>query len=654
MAGLAYIGPVRIDFHGTPSFKWTSNVDAFGIRDATISGEFDEDAAAQLSELAASADGAPTTGGRKGVIVRVWASGRHLEEFVGWYIFESFELDPDYEASLTGEVEGTASLGYIGDTSEIVIARSAYPKGDDFGLVAKSVVVSPFTPDDDAGDRFVVDPGGTFITREFDPTSVTDPGVPTPPGGTARLGLYIGTVTEDVDELADVARPRVSSSGAALPAALVDQGGEVRAYDRRWARDVFGPHPFLEATDLLLTNGLIRFWPGPVGAPPFLHVKAVAGSSWRSINPLGLSLAGNALRRVRLQSVTPEAATVALTVDNEGDVLVSLRRGRRAIEIVHGAGLGSPVADRLVEWLPGPPGNAAALQTGPGKFGLGLLASATEPIFVTYDWPGTRDVWTFAGWWLPAADSATQALSGLFSGWEGNTQEMAAWWDPADRRLRFKIGPTTVQSSPLTFAGGDAIFIALRLSPTEGMTLTVKTPTAALEHITDAGQTTPGGTYDELRIGWWDGSTWGSGTWGSGVWGGWRLPNGVVDNLMKFVDRVSDDELAGLAVATFGTENLPEPWSRLQWYAPYDSLGEFDPSPLTSGRVENGSPDTNGLTLGVVALDDAVVAHGLGLVVAAAASAEFEAVIATDGMGDTVTDYQAQFAAESYQELRAR
>lgn len=378
---LGWIGPVELewDSHLAPTFKFTSQPDAANARDAEIGGYLDWAKAEQLSELCANTDAMPTIAGRKGVLVPIWADDTKLNQFVGWYVLESFDLDADHESSLSDSPVGfTLKACYLGQSPNVVVARSSVPVGNDFALAATSVVVSPFRPADDAGDQFVTSPGGTFITREYDPTYPYDPAIQTP-SDAANIGLYYGTVTDSTDDLTTVAFPALAWSKDA-PTWLTQQGGNVRAYDRRAEREVYGPHPFLETTDLLITNGLLRAWVGNAGLAPFLNVEAFHSGSWREAgyvvlaDPTGTD---DVLVDARMVSVTPEEVVLAVRIQNGGDAFVSLRRGERMFRIVHGNG--SVIASRQVRWTGLAPWSRLASATqGTGKFGKGIDGSTAD------------------------------------------------------------------------------------------------------------------------------------------------------------------------------------------------------------------------------------------------------------------------------------
>jgi hypothetical protein len=543
--GLAYVGPVKIDWHSEPTYTWESKLDPAGTRDVKITGEFEPQTAAQLSELAANTDAAKTIGGKYGVPVAIWTNNAEdLAQFIGWYLLLGFSLTEDVDQSKTGLPTGTITACYLGDGVEVPIARSAAPKGNDFGLTAKSLVVSPFRPEDDGGDRFIVDPGGTFGTREYDPSYPWDSARPTPDGGTVQIGLYVGTVTDSTDELDPVCFPKVHL-GRDVPAWLVDQGGHVRAVDRRTspAREVYGPHPFVESTDLLVTNGLVSFWVGNRGLVPFLNVQAVAGGSRREVGTLLLGTSAP-LRRARMTYLTLELAVVALTVEGYGDVLVGLRRGERQLLIV------SPSNDIRPTWSGTPPTSRAAQAFGDvGRFGMGLDGGeAYESDFpdLRLRWPASVAMTDLgkAFWWTPSAASDEIGDAGLWTLYEEHGAALAKlFFDGATSTVRFRVGAQTIVSPAVSFDALEDICIGVRFSDTEGMGLSVGAP-AGVSQVTDAAATeVPGGTPTDMAYMVNFGLAFGEGAFGEGLFGGAVVyPKGVIDNDMIFDGWFTDAE----------------------------------------------------------------------------------------------------------------
>jgi hypothetical protein len=642
--GLAYVGPVKVDWHSEPTYTWESKLDPAGTRDVKITGELEWQTAEQLSELAANTDAAPTIGGRKGVLVPIWTNNaEELAQFHGWYLLESFSLSADVDQSKEGLPVGTITACYLGDGVEVPIARSAAPKGNDFGLTAKSLVVSPFRPEHDAGDRFILDPGGTFGTREYDPSYPWDSARPTPDGGTARIGFYAGTVTDSTDALDLVCFPKVHL-GPGIPAWLEDQGGNVRAVDRRTspAREVYGPHPFLESTDLLVTNGLVSFWVGNRGLVPFLNVQAVSEGSRREV---GTILFGTSapLRRARMTYLTLELAVVALTVEGYGDILVSLRRGERQLTI-------SSPSSAIRPRPSGVPPTSRAVQAfnDVGRFGLGLDAEGNAYESATADlrllWPPTvsKDDFGRVFWLSPLHGSTDSDDLGQWTLFNESGAAMARLlYDSTTSTFSWRVGSQTLASSPLSWDALDDLLIGVRFSSEAGMALSVRHPDGTVSHSSDSSATVaPLGVPKDMGY-FVNFSTWGDGNWGDGVWGGvTSYPGGVIDNDMIFDGWFTDIEFERLAEAERPLDGLPQPEARLVWYAPFD----VDPLPLfmgeADGRIEQAEPNEWGQTWVVAFLNSD--------------HTESAVLLATDDSLDSATAQHEQSAAERAQQLRVR
>ena len=70
------------------------------------------------------------------------------------------------------------------------------------------------------------------------------------------------------DTLTPLARPRVYTHGDP-PEPMALRGLDVRAWDRRTGRRVWGPrYPFQEPSDVVVDNGIIRVRGGSRGTPP--------------------------------------------------------------------------------------------------------------------------------------------------------------------------------------------------------------------------------------------------------------------------------------------------------------------------------------------------------------------------------------------------
>lgn len=649
MNGLAFVGPVKVDYHSQPTFNWDGPTGADGLRVLKIGGEFEPKTAEQLSELQANEDAKKTQGSHRGVPVFIWTNNAlDLAQYHGAYLLEDVSVGATVDQSAEGLWSVTITAAYLGDDVEYVIPRGAFPKGNDFGLTAKSLVVSPIRPADDA-ERFVVDPGGTFGTREYDPTYPYDPATPTPTDGTVQIGLYVGTVTDGADDIDAIVFPKVRL-GKDVPAWLVDQGGMVRARDRRREREVYGPHFFHESTDLMVTNGLVTCYIGSAGMVPYISVQAVAEGSRREFGVVQLGETV-VLTRARLQYVTSELTVVALTIDGYGDALVTLRRGEASLSIESPSGSIRPI------WKGTPPTIAASgdLTNGDGHFGNGLAQGPASNLRLRWPADVAEDAWSFSAW-LTFADAVVDVGgAGLVTIYDdAGVAAAQVFLDEADNKVKFRIGDSTVASSVQTFAGEDDVLVCARFSVEEGMTLSVQRQDGTVEHVADLAAVDPGTTgryaeiafygrepvVDDLYVDLYEDRYGGDIVWGDGNSGMLRYPDAVVDNAMIFDDRISDTEFEVLGEAATPLGGLPEPEARLRWYAPFDSAPVVTLGAESAGRRIDPVIEF-GRQRAVVFLD---TAH-----------TESAAVLATSAELDTVAAQHQQLAAESPQEaLRAR
>jgi hypothetical protein len=374
--GLAYLGPIKVDFHGDPSFSWGVTPKGQGGADVSISGSLDFEVGKQLKELVDNPHRAVTLGADSGPLDIVWFTDAKLRELRGFHLLTSCSLKPEQKDSLTGEVPFDLNAVAIGPRRRIRITRSAREKGNDYGLTAKSVLADPFG----AGD-FAVDPGGTLTTREFDPRHPYDVSAPPPPNAGSTMGVRVGSIVGSADELELVVLPSLELDSTAPPAWVVNRGGDCRAQDRRTGLEVYGPnHPFVRTSDVVLTNGLLALWAGPYGLPPYFHVLAFVAGQWREYGYLHLAEPNSDVRllELRLHEVTPDHVTAVLTVDG-GETFVGLRRGEW---MVRGPREG------VLRWEGLPPWSRleAAVQ-GAGKFGNGLLGDGTGAPDLHLRWP---------------------------------------------------------------------------------------------------------------------------------------------------------------------------------------------------------------------------------------------------------------------------
>lgn len=362
-----WVGPIQLAFHGDPSYSWASAPTPAGTRRAQISGLIEWEPAHQLAEFMGNPERRVTVGADVGILEFLWAEDPLRRPFNGWYLLEDFDLDGDQPSSVSGVVGFRLAGIYLGPHRQVALAHSGRDRNNTVGVTAKDRVVSPFRPHDDEGDRFARPPGGTFATREYDASpgyDLDDDGVP------VEIGFYAGPV----GGLAPIAFPEVSDP----PTWLAQRGGDVRAYDRREEREVYGPsHPFVETTDLAVTNGHLRYWVGNRLLAPFLNVQAYADGAWREAGYLMLAdpLGSAVLLGARLRRLTPELGTVVLTVRNQGEVMVTLRRGERMLRVQHGDA-SAPSATRLVRWTGVPPWTRLSSATqAPATFGQGVFTA---------------------------------------------------------------------------------------------------------------------------------------------------------------------------------------------------------------------------------------------------------------------------------------
>jgi hypothetical protein len=370
-----WIGPVKLVDLYEPSLTFTGTPTALGLQPGQITGQTEWWQAHQLKELVNNPHRRVTIGGQSGVLEPIYFSDPMLGPQTSWCLLQSFQLgQADQSHSLqgtTGLVPYTLTLAQIGDGTQrqVVVARSARDKGNDFAVTASSIVAVPFGEDD-----FAVDPGGTLVTREFDPIHAQPSAALGPEGGAAELPVRVGTLSDSTDDLALVALPSLESSTSGPPGWLTRRGGDARAYDRRQMAEVYGPsHRFAGETDLQIRNGRLRCWVGNAGLPPFLTCSVFRLGLWRAAgfilfdDPSGDAV----LRGARLVRVRPDVVTIALSVQGKGDVLVSLRKGERMLRVVHGAG-GIDTA-RRIRWTGLPPwSRLVSAGQGTGKYGKGV------------------------------------------------------------------------------------------------------------------------------------------------------------------------------------------------------------------------------------------------------------------------------------------
>jgi hypothetical protein len=657
------IGPIPID-HRNPQLRWSAPDDGIGLRAVAISGQAAVASVQQLSELVANPDRRKTNGGKSGVLEYIDMDGALVGGHRGWYLLASGDESAERPWSVTAFQPFSLAGVELGDNGQVVVSRSARARSNSFGLTPVAMVADPSWSEIAAGDPFVPAPGSaSVLLREYDPTSPHSTPALTPALGTRSLLIYVASMVAGVDVLPSVVVPSARLEDSSW---VANRGSDVRVFDRRLMREVYGPrHRFDAMTDIYVTNGLLRFRVGNRGLSPFVAVEAFSGGTWRAEGCVSLATAtADVLRGARLVRLTPEVATVVLSVRTVGDVSVTLRRGARGLDIHHGADL-PPLApfSRSVQWRGMPPTMAVTgASTGTGKFGNGLALTG----MIQWPWPPDQPKasWAFAFWWLPSASSASQPNSGLLALIDSAGLVGGVSYTASDRKLHMSNGATTLDSAALTFSAGNAVFVAVSLSPA-GMALTVATPTqvaATVSNTSNASGTTDT-NYNSFAFGAL-GAPYGSTTYGTGPYGGVQIASpigGVIDNLMLFDNAITPTEAALLSLSGGRWSNLPQPESRMIWAAPFDTKVVPTGSLVTNGRrfettAENGptrAPDDWGLTKALAVLKPVSAVSPFG-VSAIATHLDVYAYLATTTTNDDIAHHHAQYAAASEQEIRYR
>lgn len=657
---LFYIGPVVVDLQNPNA---TFGPAARGQRTISLTGETDRGPAEQLSELLANDDIRITVGDLYGAVLPVYIDHDDFGAYAGWYLFPPAEHTADWVSELSGLHPVKLNGVFLGHAPEIVIDRTSVPKSNDFVTTAMSMVVSPFRPESDAGDRFIVDPGGAFAVRQYDPTDY-DPAVPTP-DEVASIGYYTGIVTETTDELAPVCLPRVAWSKE-VPRWLTQQGGMVRGYDRRAERSVFGPHPFLETTDLMVNNGLLQAKVGNRGLRPYFDIRAFA-DSWREPGTIQFGAAIDELVDARLVRLTFDDVTLALTVKNHGDVLVTLKRGEQQLHVSQPTTMGRPV------WSGVPPASRAVrARVTTARFVKGLAGgsdvedSSWEAPFTTWagddehDWDGTPyapdlrlrwppavlpDDWACAWRYQPLRPLDELGTVGLRTLYDADgIAHVECYVDGADSKAKVRVSDTVViQSAALDFDAADDILIRLSYDGTT-LTLSWRADDGTITHTSAAATITADAFFDDTFFVNFD--RWGTepATWGpdAGLWGGQTyFPGGAIDNDMVFERAITNSEFVTLATADTPLEGLPSPEGALRRYVPFDAEPLVSmPSIDSTGRSADPLTDDSGFIKTVAALTNELD--------------EWVAFLARETGPDIAANQHAQAATENTQRIRAR
>lgn len=417
--------------------------------------------------------------------------------------------------------------------------------------------------------------------------------------------------------------------------AWVTNRRDVRAFDRRDGREVWGrEHRLVAPSDLVVTNGIIRYQVGGYGDVPFLDVMAKRNGVWRSVGSVllvepGTLPAARRLVRARIVENTPDRCRVALTITGLGDVNVWLMRGERTIRIANGSP-SSPSVARWVGWTHGPPVDLfLGCAIAPGAFAGALDTGASGQARLV--WPSAlrTSSWAVSVRWLPDDDSASLVDSGILAIEDSGGAVSTLEYDAGTQTVRWTQAATTLASAPLAFDAGDPLCITIGHSSITGRSLSVGDAT-----VTNPAATGPGtseASYAILALGGVGGSvsfdSFGDGSFGDGVFGGTSVSgggsaNGLLDNLMVFSEPLSPAEAATLAASQFALAGLPTPEARLVRYWPFDAPLETNGSAMTSGigfestTDGGGTPliDGNGLIRGLAAAQTAAAkSSGLGV-----------------------------------------
>jgi hypothetical protein len=661
------IGPVPIDGtseHGKPTFSWTSSPTAKGVRGASMGGLLTWRQVDQLDELV-NRSGAITVDGHEGIPVYIHYDGTKFSPRSGWYLLTGISADPTQPSTLS-DYTAPFSLGlaYLGDHRQAVVERSARAKPATFAITPKALVAAPWWSEEPEGEVFTLNPGGVRFTRPYDPTSPFDLLRTAPADGVRDLTIYAGNVTASTDSMKSVVIPNLRTGtdfdGQTTPRWLTDRGGDVVAWDRSRGVEVMSEaHSFASTTDIAIGNGMLRFWVGSRGLPPYLTVEALYPSAWTQVGHLLLGGPG-VLRGARLVKLTPDEARLVLTIQGGGDITVTLKRPDRMVRIGWDTRPPAGAPDRAVAWSGTPPTSRRVAAVGAaGKFGQGLDVPAGGATDLFLRWPANtpKTAWTKVLWWRPTA-AASGAAAGIQTIYDdAGDRAVELYFDAADDKVKLRIGAATIASSVQTYTAGQDLAIALRFSTADGMGLSIRTPAGDVEHIVNTAAIDPGTTGRYYQWAYLTNpSDWGDGSWGDGVWGGTStFANGVIDNEMIFDRFLSSAEVALLMASTTAVGGLAAlraagvPEGALVWYAPFDARPIPGFSPLTNGltyeaTVAGGatrSPDAAGLTKGL-AYVNAGGSGGIG------------AFLATTEDEDDLADHQAQFAAEYGQSVRIR
>lgn len=311
MTTLAHIGPVQVTMLGNVKLSHAANQDR-NLRTFPLSGLMPVREAESLAELAINTHRQVSFRRHTGVLeyVRV---GEHVP--AGMYIIERFDVDREHIDLLNDWAPFRMDAVAVADR-ELILVRSARDKGDDFGLTPRTLVAYPYAGDDGRADDFTLRLPGTRFTRDGESGALT-----------LIERAFVGTDDPFPPEA------MISQAGqTSAPEWVTDRTFDVRLYDRREEREVYGPHTFAEPADIEMRNGLMRVQVGPRGVAPYLWARAWRAGAWRDVGCIGLErFVYDRLYSARLLHVNPERATVAVTADGIGDAHITLVRGWRGV-----------------------------------------------------------------------------------------------------------------------------------------------------------------------------------------------------------------------------------------------------------------------------------------------------------------------------------
>lgn len=179
-----YIGPILLAMLGNPVFERdvVSGTSMTVISGVAASGDGD-----QLRELVGNPHRSVTVGASSGVLEPVWIQTRPSVN--GWYLLIDAQLGEPHQEQLLGWVGFRLAALRIPERSLPVVVRSARDRGNDVGLGARPALVQPFWGEDIGGQPWARNPGGTVLTREYDPRTIVDVGSPATTARNLRIHL---------------------------------------------------------------------------------------------------------------------------------------------------------------------------------------------------------------------------------------------------------------------------------------------------------------------------------------------------------------------------------------------------------------------------------------------------------------------------------